>query len=236
MYTESSSSATESSFDHFRNCRPMTASTFEVESEISVAGALVQIQRYRWDEPISDGYFVPSACYLDLALIRRSPAEQASMRQGGRYSAYSPIGDSVFWPAGSEIRSHIPAVDHRVLSCIFEPQKLQQYLDLQWSAQEVSACFDIRNPTIRHGLARLAEEVRSPGFASEFLVQSTVGALVVELARHFRGVKISASENGSRLSTRQLRLLEELVESVSGTTPSHDELARTCGRSEERRV
>lgn len=212
----------------FRQCRPFSASRFEIENEIAVPGMLVQIQRYRWDEPINDGFFNPQACYLDLSLIRRLPEEQATMRSGARYS---PIGDSVFWPAGSEVRSRIPAVDHRVLSCMFDPAMLEHYLDIQWSPRAMSACFDIRNPHIRHGLSRLAEEVQSPGFASHALVQSTVCSLVVELARHFRGVRSTAVETGSRLGARQLRLLEELMENLSGATPSLDELASLCSLS-----
>jgi AraC family transcriptional regulator len=214
--------------NRFRQCRPFSASWFAIENEIAAPGMLVQIQRYRWDQPLNEGFFNPQVCYLDLSLIRRSPEEQASMQQGARYF---PIGDSVFWPAGSEIRSRIPAVDHRVLSCMFDPVMLEHYLDIKWSLFEMSACFAIRNPHIRHGLARLAEEVQAPGFASQALVQSTVCSLVVELTRHFRGIKSTAIESGSRLTSRQLRLLEERTENLSGATPTLDELASVCGLS-----
>jgi AraC family transcriptional regulator len=215
----------------FRQCRPLTMSQFEVESEIAMPSMLVQIQRYRWDQPVNDGFFNPQVCYLDLALLHRSRPQLVSLRQGGHYSAFTPIGDSVFFPAGAEVRSRIPAVEHRVLSCMFDPSELECYLDLQWSRHAVSACFDIRNPHIRQGLARLAEEMQAPGFASQFLVQSIVCALVVELVRYCRGIRTGARETGSRLTARQLRALDERMENLSGATPSLDALAAVCGLS-----
>lgn len=215
----------------YTQCRPFTASLFEIEGQIAAPDILVQIQHYRWDQPMHDGLFRPPVCYLDLALIRRPPPARAAMRLDGNQSPRTPIGNCVFLPAGAEISAYNPATDHRVLSCMFDPAKLGEQLDMEWNAYEMSACFDIRNPHIHHGLKRLAEEVRSPGFASEFLVESTVGTLIVELARHFRGVRATASESGSRLTTRQLRLIEELVESGTGKTPSLGEIAACCGIS-----
>lgn len=232
MYNQGAiDSATNASDSKFRQCRPVTASLFEVENEVTLPGVLVQIQNYRWDEPMSDGIFEPEVCYLDLSLRSRSSVVRSALRKGAHYSGHMPIGDCVFWPAGSEVHSRIPAFSHRTLCCMFEPALLEQHLELSWSPFEMAACFDVKNLHIRNGLTRLAQEIRAPGFASDILVQSIVGQLVIEVARHFRGAKNSAGEAGSRLTPSQLRLLNDLMEGMEERTPSLEEFAKVCGLS-----
>ncbi len=217
----------------FSQCRPLNASTLEVEGQIVAGGVKAEIWHYRWDKPVQDELFVPPLCILNLALIRRPRAMQAQavVRIGARSSRRTAIGDCMFLPAGSEVRAHIPDVDHRMLSCIFTPDSFEQYLEIDWKASEIAACFNIQNPRIRSGLMSLAEEAHTPGFASELLVQSTACSLMIEVARHFRGTLAAHMAPANRLTPRQLSLIEDLAENLLIQTPSLAEMARLCGVS-----
>lgn len=217
----------------FAQCRPFSVASFGIEASVQRPGFEIQVQRYRWSEPLSCGQFKPGVCYLDLALIPRvAAAEAASLGTAtGRGPIFVPIGDCVFIPAEHEITAHNPGVEHRVLTCLFVQEKLQQYLAAEGSRLTLPVCFNIRNPHIRAGLARLAEEVLAPGFASDLLVDSTINALIVELSRHFRGARTAAAGSGSRLPLRQLRLIQDRVESAAAECTDLSTLADECGIS-----
>ena len=51
---------------------------------------------------------------------------------------------------------------------------------------ELSPCFDVRAPRVRQTMARLVEEVRSPGFGHDMLLESLALTIMVELRRHLR--------------------------------------------------
>jgi AraC family transcriptional regulator len=217
----------------FAQCRPFSVASFDIEASVQRPGFEIQVQRYRWAEPLSCGQFKPGVCYLDLALIPRVPkAEAAGLGTSpGRGPIFVSIGDCVFIPAEHEIQARNPGVEHRVLACMFLQERLQQYLDVEGSQLTLSACFNIKNPHIRTGLARLAEEVLAPGFASDLLVDSTINALIVELSRHFRGRGTAAALSGSGLPMRHVRLIQERLENASGAWPDLATLANECGIS-----
>lgn len=216
----------------FTQCRPVTVASYDIEASLWRPGAEIRVQRYRWSEPLANGFFKPAVCYLDLALIPRVPDIEAACLglSPSRAPVFRPIGDCVFVPAEQEITAHNPAGEHRVLTCLFDPDKLQSYLEIDSPPVAPAACFNIKNPHIRAGLARLAEEALAPGFASEVIIDSTLNALIVELTRHLRG-KRTADASGSKLSQQQLRRIKDQVENAVGQWPHLTTLAARCGIS-----
>src|SRR3546814_17665698 len=92
-------------------------------------------------------------------------------------------------------------------------------------------------------MARIAREVLAPSLASHAMVEGTILVLLSDLCR---GFSTRQPDGGpSRLTSRQLRAITEVIESER-QAPTLDDLAALCGfsrrhlvrvfRSEERRV
>src|SRR3546814_6088949 len=71
--------------------------------------------------------------------------------------------------------------------------------------------LDIRSPSVHSGMARIAREVLAPSLASHAMVEGTILVLLSDLCR---GFSTRQPDGGpSRLTSRQLRAITEVIES-----------------------
>lgn len=216
----------------FADCRPFSTDEYTVEACAALPDIQIEIRRFRWNVEKLDRPFRPQVCCLGLALAPR-PAETqvANLGEGYRH-AYMPVGECSFFPAGHEVWFKNPAVERHVLVCMFDPGRMQPYIDWPWSPVELAVCTNIRNFNIRSGLARLADEILAPGFASHVFVEAIVTALIVELVRHFRTARRSAVHPaGNKLAPWQLQRIQDLVDQVDHPAQDVATLASECGIS-----
>src|SRR3546814_11395561 len=73
-------------------------------------------------------------------------------------------GDIVFLPQGSSFDAHCEPSDHRLLCLTFESKRAVELFECDERELDLPPCHDVRSPRARQELARLAEEVREPGF------------------------------------------------------------------------
>lgn len=210
----------------FQECEPESVSSYSVEGAITSPTIRAEIQRYHWQPP-TDTIVRPLENHLVLVLPQTAKSNAyVTIRGHGKVA----IGQCIFMPANHEFPLQGPALETRSLSCLIDFDTLQPYVNTPLTPQQLAACFDIKNARIRNGLTVIAEEVMAPGFASEILVEATAASLLVELARHFRMARV-ASEPGSKLSTGQFKVIEDLIKSSMGALPTLRQMATECGLS-----
>lgn len=208
-------------------CRPWTASYFRVERAIQSNGIFADIRHFGWEERVESA-FEASSYYLDYSLGPRMTNARC-LRPGHHGSP--PPGDIVFLPKGVSFPTHCDPGNHSLLCLTFENDRARRLFDSEEMLGDLSPCFDVRVPRIRQALARLAEEVRNPGFGQDILVESIAVALVVDLCRHLSEQgKVRGSTTGRIADWRLRRLREQIDAGLSGSLSVAD-LAAECGMS-----
>lgn len=97
------------------------------------------------------------------------------------------------------------------------------------SEEALNRGLNLSSPSINFLMSRAVDEIASPGFGSEFMLESLGSALLVECARQ---LYCSQPEPpGRRLSQREIHAIDEYLEAVETGVPRLAELARLTGRS-----
>jgi AraC family transcriptional regulator len=207
-------------------CRPRTVSYFHIENAIQANGIFADIRHFGWSHRI-EGRFEAVSHYLDYSLGPRPT--NARLFQGGR--SITPPGEIVYLPRGTEFSSYSDPGDHSSLCLTFDNDRSRRLFESEEVSEGLSPCFDVRAPRIRQALARLAEEVRHPGFGQDILVESIAIGLVVDLCRHLSEQgKLQGSMNG-RIADWRLRRLREQIDAGLAGPLSITDLAADCGMS-----
>src|SRR3546814_15548843 len=97
-----------------------------------------------------------------------------------------------------------------------------------WSSDVCSSDL-VRSPRVRQALARLAEEVREPGFGHDILIESVALSLVIALCRHFQERQKANAEMRGRIDDERLRRLQEQIPRGIAGPLSITALAAECG-------
>lgn len=206
-------------------CMPVTASFFRVEQSMTVRGIRADIRRFAWRQSLK-ARFEPDAHYLDYSIGPRSRG--ARLISASRQAA-APFGDVSFIPAGSSFEALCDPSEYHVVSLTFDRAAAAAILDNEGLPASLSACFDVRLPIMRQGLARLAEEMRDQGFARDVLIESIATMLVVDLSRHLQSRH--EPEGPSRMADWRLRRLKDRIEAGLAGPLSIAALADECGIS-----
>lgn len=134
--------------------------------------------------------------------------------------AYRLAGDVMWLPPGAALNCHWGTGRQNTVACVFDVDQLSHLaeLDWDWSAADIRAGLDIRNPYLRMAMQRIAEEVESPGFASDLQIEYTLMFLFLELRRHFqkRGDEVGI-ERGKLTNAQMLTLRDIIEENIAGT-------------------
>jgi len=207
-------------------CRPFTASHFAVEHAVAANGIHAEIRRFGWDYSC-DATFEANAYYIDYSLMPRSP--RSRLFYTDRHTP--PPGEIVFLPQGSVFAAHNDPCEQRLLCLTFEHESALRLFEHDDRAIDLAPCFDVRAPRVRQALARLAEEVREPGFGHDILLESLALTLVVELCRHLEERQQADAAPRGRIADWRLKRLRELVEAGLAGQLSIADLAAACGMS-----
>lgn len=181
----------------------------------------VAIQDIYWNEPGSITLRSGRHCLIELA----EPAPPAAAPSAGRARYFIDGDDGRAWPTG---RLNFMPPDasrnvrwseggHHAVVCVMEPERLGLLgsIDWHWGDIDLARTIDVQNDKLRIGMEWLADEIRTPSFASGLKVSSLLTMLAIDLHRHCGGVTRERAAPPGKLDARQLGLLKELVEGAS---------------------
>lgn len=202
-----------------------------VEAEMSVPAATMQLVRFHLPVPTDRIMCQDDSYWLDLCLTPRPANTRASYHDRWGPHRFERLGDMFLVPPHQPVhmKSDECAAQASIV-CQLHVEPVRQWLggDIDWTDRRLEAGLDISSGTIRHLLRRMAEETRSPGFASELLVEMIAGQLAIELARYCEAVTDSPASGG--LAAWRLRLIEERLRD-GREPPTLTELADLCNLS-----
>jgi AraC family transcriptional regulator len=201
-----------------------------VDAELRVPLAMTQLVRFHVSEPADNILRQDETYWLDLCLTPRPRNARACYLDRWQPNRFERIGRVFLLPPGENLRacSDGGPTQSSVL-CHLRPEALRQWLDSdEWTDRRLAAGLDIPDVNVRRLLLRLAEELRSPGFASEALVELIAAQLAIELGRYCGAVKEARAPGG--LARWRLRLIDERLREVRAA-PTLSELATLCNLS-----
>jgi len=208
-------------------CQPVTASYFHVENSIVANGIRADIRHFAWERSC-DAQFEANSHYLDYSLGPR--AHGARLLSEGRRNT-PPFGEVAYLPMGSQFEARCEPSEYRVLCLTFEDLMAERIFQSEDLPGSLPPCFDVKSPWVRQGLARIAKEVRNPGFAQDMLVETIALSLIIDLCRHLQMRPVSDDMCDGRMADWRLRRLQERIDAGLNGPLSIVDLAQECGLS-----
>lgn len=166
--------------------------------------------------------------WLDLCLTPRPGNARACYIERWAPHRYKRIGSVFILPPRETMQACTDGGPGQAsVLCHLRPEPFRRWFDgeLEWTDCRLEAGLDIGDVNVRRLLLRLAEELRSPGFASETMVELITAQVVLELSRYCVTIKERGATGG--LAPWRLRLIDErLRETCKPATLT--ELAALC--------
>jgi AraC family transcriptional regulator len=198
----------------------------EVEAEMPLSIGHVQIVQKSWSEPI-DIVATAHTHHLELTLLPHSDNSKGCFLDDWGPHRFEAFGGMFLLPARHTIHAKSSCQCQNSIVCTFDPAAVATWFDgeVEWTDGRLQGSLDVVNANIRGLMFRIGEEIRSPGFASETMVELMTSQVALDLSRHLRMIDESKAIGG--LSPRRLKLIDErLVD--GGSSPSLTELAALC--------
>ena len=208
-------------------CRPHTTAFFKIENRFSVDGIHAEIRHFAWDKTCN-AQFETDGYYIDYSL---GPRASGSRLVGDKRGNALAFGDVAFIPKGVQFEASCSPSEYRILCLTFDTWASTRIVEREDLAPHLPHCFDVRSPSVRQSLARLAQEVRSPGFAHDVLVQAVALSLLVDLSRYLQHDRCGRADHAGRLADWRLRRLKDQIAADLSTSLSIADLADECRMS-----
>jgi AraC family transcriptional regulator len=203
----------------------------EVQAEVRVPVATAQLARFSLAGPADYIRCEQETYRLDLSLTPRPGNARACYREHWHPSRFEHVGSVCAMPPHEPLQTRTDCGSKQSsVVCYLRPEPMREWFDgdLDWNDRRLEAALDIKEPSVRDLLVRLAEELRHPGFAKEVLIGLIAGQLTVELGRYCTSIKAGPLQGG--LAPWRLRLIDERLQEVC-RPPTLPELAQLCGLS-----
>jgi AraC family transcriptional regulator len=175
--------------------------------------ARIHVYTYRYERP-SKHTRSPDRDVLAL-FGNQAPGSAGFFQTAGATSRLLPLGGLMIIPAGTSISAMGPGGDRRLAVCTMTHGILPEDFDPS-DQRQLALCSDIRDPNVRNGVQRLAQEAAMPGFASDILVDGLANALRVDLRRYFAGASRQQIETPGSLAPWQFRRIEDFIHGSDG--------------------
>ena len=201
-----------------------------IEAQIRVPSARAELGRFNLIEPL-DAVVCNDFYRIDLCLTPRPKNTRARYPDHWGPNRFEPLGDMYLVPPGRVLRIKTDGgIQQRSVICYLDPESMQKWLqdDFRWEDDHLKGTLNICGANIRNLLFRLANELRSPGFGSDALVELIAAQMTLELGRYCTAIKDTRPQGG--LAPRRLRLIDERLNEVN-QIPTLSELAKLCDLS-----
>jgi len=208
--------------------QPVSSRSTKIEAAVPLGIGQVELVRNFWSEPI-DTLGSAHEHRLELALLPRSTVDRGCFPDDWGPDRFEPIGELFFLPADHRLHAQSDCRQQNSIVCSFDPEAVSRWFDdLRWTDRRLQGSLDIANSIIRNLLFRIREEICSPGFASETIVELIAAQIAIELSRYLTGIDDGRKIHG--LAAWRMRLIDERL-SDDGAPPSLTELAKLCSLS-----
>lgn len=205
------------------------AEMISVEAEVRVPIATAQLLLY--DVPELDFTFLDDRSdRIDFCLTPRTRNARACFRERWSPQRFERLGPVFLMPRGEPMQFRTEGGAQASVVCEFDTDAIEDWLQqsVDWPDRRIDAVLDISNGAIRVLMRKLANELRSPGFATKAMVEMITGQLVIELSRFSR--EIGAGPTAGALAGWRLRRIDERLAEVR-EPPTLTELADLCNMS-----
>lgn len=208
---------------------PQHGRLHRIEAEIPLPFGGVRIVHNIWHEPI-DITGTSSDHHLELALLPNPRTAQACFSEHWGANRFEPFGEIFLLPANHRVRARSECQQQHSIICRFNPEAVANWFErhLTWTDRRLQHTLNIGNPKLRQLLISMGEEIRTPGFASEAMVELLACQAVIEVSRHLTGITEESQQSG--LAPWRLTLIDERLADLTDP-PTLSELASLCGLS-----
>lgn len=205
-----------------------------IQAELTKGATRLRVQTFYYESP-SEMVRRPSRHTLAL-MSSRKKSSRGHFFNRHQADRLSDLGSLMFIPAGHSLFGMGPGGAQEMIACSFEAGAIPALspLERSWDLSDLTQCYDIRSPRISDTLRRITQEVLTPGFASDILIDALINALPVELSRYFqehpetRAMQVSKR---GQLSQRQLQTIEDYVREWPAGGVRCEDLAALVGLS-----
>ena len=209
-------------------------SLITVDREVNIPIATAQLVRFHVTEPAENVRREEENCWLDMCLTPRPHNARACFTEHWAPHRYERIGQVFLLPPKQTFRVRSDGGPSQTsIVCHLKPEALRRWFDgkLEWTDYRLEAGLDIGDANLRWLLMRLANELRSPGFASDALVELLVAQISIELGRYCTTIRERPTQGS--LAPWRIRLIEERLTAADEASkpPTLSELAQACNMS-----
>lgn len=134
-------------------------------------------------------------------------------------------------PKGCTLATHNDPSEHRVVNLFLAGDRINKLIENNGLACRMLPCLDLRIPSVKRALARLADEISHPEFGQDLVVESIATFIIVDLCRNFDRGASAETTQGSMPGWRLARL-KEMIRADLAKPQNISDLAAACGISE----
>jgi AraC family transcriptional regulator len=203
--------------------------TVSVEAEAVTSVATLSRRRVWWKEPF-DEVGCRSDHHLQLSLLPQGLNSRVCFPEHWGPRRFERVGNVFLFPANQVLHAKSDCSVQESIVCRLRTDALEQWFEdgLAWTNRRLEGSVSIGHGEIKRLLIRAGQELRSPGFAAEVVIELLAAQIVVELSRYLHGTEQRPASG--RLTTRRLRLIDEYLSECPGKV-SLPEIAKLCGLS-----
>jgi len=200
-----------------------------VEAALHLPLGMIEITRFNF--PCFDRTFVDSRRdWIDLCLTQRPLNTRARFADRWGPQRFEKVGQVFFVPRGEAMQFKNDGGPTVSVACHLKPEPIREYAPhgAAWTSRRIEAGLNVASDTIRLLMRRLADELRTPRFASQAMAELIVGQIVIEIARFGYSTEDAGSIGG--LAAWRLRRIDERLTEIRAP-PTLTELAEACNLS-----
>jgi AraC family transcriptional regulator len=206
------------------------ARPLEVDAELELPLALVQIIRLEHLGPEDNMFRRDGVFWVDLCLTPRRPTACARYIDRWGPHRFAEMGPIIALPPGENMHLKSAGGRHSSVICQLRAEAVRKWLpqDFEWTDRRLEACLHIASDRIRWLLLRLNQELRGPRLGTREMCTALVDQLAIELARYIVSVNEPTEKGG--LASWRLRVIDERL-AEPREPPTLAELADLCRMS-----
>lgn len=212
--------------------------------ELILKDCSIELVRYAEAGTAFSGVFSGASNLLHMDIDYRNICRNGFPRFG-RYTnesqEFSGIGPIVFRPAGFPVEARGFAPSHRLQCWLGDgPLNVVQDSVRRWDSGSLTRTLDIKAGSISLYMARLANEVARPGFASSVTADALLVLALNEIAGYVGGDRSAETRNAPGSGQHRdgdeaaVKRVVERICDMMDVTPTIDDLASLAGTSKVR--